>query len=225
MANQWGNNGNRTGFILLGFKVTADGDCSHEIKNRLLLGWRPMTYLDSILKSRDITLLKNVHLVKAIKFPVVMYECESWTTRKAEHWRTDVFELCCWRRLVRVPWTARRSNQSIKPKGNQSWISTGRTEAEAETPILWPPDVKNWPYWKRPYCWERLKAGGEGDNRGWVGNGQGSLTCYSPWDRKESDTSEWLNWTEMSRWQNYQLSLSWGQEEWWWKTTKENLIE
>ena len=99
--------------IFLSFKITADGDCSHEIKRHLLLGRRVMTNLDSILKSRDITLLTNVHLVKAMDFPVVMYECESWTIKKAEHQRTDAFELWCWRRLLRVPWTARRSNQSI----------------------------------------------------------------------------------------------------------------
>ena len=100
-------------FIFLGSKITADGDCSHEIKRQLLLGRKAMTNLDSILKSRDITLPKKVHLVKAMVFPVVMYGCESWTIKKAEHWRTDSFELWCWRRLLRVPWTARRSNQSI----------------------------------------------------------------------------------------------------------------
>ena len=100
-------------FIFLGFKITVDGDCSHEIKRRLLLGRKVMTNLDSILKSRDITLPTKVHLVKAMVFPVVMYGCESWTIMKAEHCRVDAFELWCWRRLLRVPWTARRSNQSI----------------------------------------------------------------------------------------------------------------
>ena len=100
-------------FIFWGSKITADGDCSHEIKRHLLLGRKVMTNLDSILKSRDITLPANVHLVKAMIFPVVMYGCESWTVKKAEHRRIDAFELCCWRRLLRVPWTARRSNQSI----------------------------------------------------------------------------------------------------------------
>ena len=103
-------------FIFLGSKITADGDCSHEIKRRLLLGRKVMTNLDSILKSRDITLPTKVHLVKAIVFPVVMYGCESWTIKKAEHQRMDAFELWCWRRLLRVPWTARRSNQSILRK-------------------------------------------------------------------------------------------------------------
>ena len=102
-----------TDFIFLGSKITADSDCSHEIKRRLLFGRKAMTNLDSILKSRDITLPTNVHLVKAIFFPVVMYGCESWTIKKAECQRIDAFELWCWRRLLRVPWTARRSNQSI----------------------------------------------------------------------------------------------------------------
>ena len=102
-----------TDFIFLGSKITADGDCSHEIKRHLLLGRKAMTNLDSILKSRDITLPTKVHLVKALVFPVAMYECESWTIKKAEHRRVDAFELWCWRRLLRVSWTARRSNQSI----------------------------------------------------------------------------------------------------------------
>ena len=100
-------------FILGGSKITADGDCSHEIKRRLILGRKPMTNLDSILKSRDLTLPTKVHLVKAMVFPVVIHGCESWTKKKAEHQRIDAFELWCWRRLLRVPLTARRSNQSI----------------------------------------------------------------------------------------------------------------
>ena len=129
--------------IFLGSKITADGDCSHEIKRHLLLGKKAMTNLDSILKSRDITLPTKVCLVKAMVFPVVRYGCESWTIKKAEHRRIYAFELCCWRRLLRVPWTARRSNHSI-PKGDQSWVFIGRTDVEAETPILWPPDAKSW---------------------------------------------------------------------------------
>ena len=112
MANRWGNNGNRD-FILGGSKITAVGDCSREIKRRLLLGGKAMTNLDSILKSRDITLPTKVRQVKAMVFPVVMYGCESWTIKKAECLRINAFELWCWRRLLRVPWTARRSNQSI----------------------------------------------------------------------------------------------------------------
>ena len=102
-----------TDFIFLGSKIIADGDCNHEIKRRLLLGRKAMPNLDSILKGRDITLPTKVHLVKAMVFPVVMYGCENWTIKKAEHQRTNAFELCCWRRPLRVPWTARRSNQSI----------------------------------------------------------------------------------------------------------------
>ena len=102
-----------TDFIFMGSKITADNDCSHEIKRHSLLGRKAITYLDSVLKSRDITLPTKVHLVKAMVFPVVMYGCESWTIKKAEHWGIDAFELWCWRRLLRVPWTTRRSNQSI----------------------------------------------------------------------------------------------------------------
>jgi len=128
-------------FIFLGSKITADGDYSHEIKRRLLLGRKVTTNLDSILKSRNITLPTKVCLVKAMVFPVVMYGCESWTIKKAEHGRIDAFELWCWRRLSRVPWTARRSNQSILK--DQSWVFFGRTDVEAETPILWRPDGKS----------------------------------------------------------------------------------
>ena len=113
MANRWGNSGNSDRLYFLGSKIPADGGCSHEIKRRLLLGGKIMTNLDSILKSRDITLSTKAHLVKAMVFPGVMYGYESWTIKKAERWRIDAFELCCWRRLLRVPWTARRSNQSI----------------------------------------------------------------------------------------------------------------
>ena len=113
MANRWENSGNSDRLYFGGFKITADGDCSHEIKRLLLLGRKVMTDLDSILESRDITLPTNVCLVRAMVFPVVMYGCESWTIKKAEHQRIDAFELWRWRRLLRVPWTARRSNQSI----------------------------------------------------------------------------------------------------------------
>ena len=113
MADTWGNNGNSDRLYFLGFQTTADGDCSHEIKRCLLLGRRAMTNLDSILKSRGITLSTKVCLVKAMVSLVVMYGCESWTVKKAECWRIDAFELWCWRRLLRVPWTARRSNWSI----------------------------------------------------------------------------------------------------------------
>ena len=129
-----------TDFIFLGSKITADGDCSHEIKRCLLLGRKAMTKLDSILKSRDITLLTKVHLVKAMVFPVVMYGCESWIIKKAECRRIDAFELWCWRRLLRVPWTA-RSNQLILKEISPGY-SLGGLILQVEAPILWPPDVQ-----------------------------------------------------------------------------------
>ena len=112
MGNRWGNSV-RLFLLRGGSKITADGDCNHDIKRRLVLGKKVMTNLDSILKSRDISLPTKVHLVKAMAFPVVMYGCESWTVKKAEWWKIDAFKLWCWRRLLRVPWTARRYNQSI----------------------------------------------------------------------------------------------------------------
>ena len=130
-------------FTILGSKITADGDCSHEIKGHLLLGRKVMTNLDSILKSQDITLPTKVHLVKAMVFPVVMYGCENWTVKKAEHQRIDGFELWCWRRLLRVPWLDCKKIQPVHSEGDQPWLFFGRTDAEAETPVLWPPHVKS----------------------------------------------------------------------------------
>ena len=168
MANRRGNNGNSDRLYFLGSKITADGDCNHEIKRHLLLGRKAMTNLDSILRSRDITLPTEVHLVKAMVFPIVMYGCESWTIKKAECWRTDAFELWCWRRLLRVSWTARRSNQSILKEISPGCSLEGRMlklklqyfghlMRRAEKGL------------KRPWCWERLRAGREGYNRGWDG--------------------------------------------------------
>ena len=128
-------------FILGGSKITADGDYSHEIKRRLLLGRKVMTNLDTIFKSRDITLSTKVRLVKAIVFPVVMYGCESWTIKKAERRRIDAFELWYWRRLE-ISLDCKEI-QPVHPKGYQSWVFIGRTEVEAETPIFWSPDVKS----------------------------------------------------------------------------------
>ena len=127
-------------FILGDSKITADGDCSHEIKRCLLLGRKAMTNLDSILRSRDTIFPAKVHLVKAMVFPVVMYGCGSWTVKKAERRRIDAFELCCWRRLLRVPWTVWRSNQS---EGDQPRDFFGGNDTEAETPVLWPPHAKS----------------------------------------------------------------------------------
>ena len=126
MANRWGNSETVTDFILGGSKITADGDCSHEIKRCLLLGRKVMINLDSILKSRDITLPTKVHLVKVMVLPVVMYGCERWTVKKAEHRRIDAFELWCWRSLLRVPWTARRYNQSIIKEINPEYSLEGQ---------------------------------------------------------------------------------------------------
>ena len=130
MANRWLNNANSRDFIFLGSKITADGDCSHEIKRRLLLGIKAMTKLDSILKRRDITLPIKVHLVKAMVFPVVMYGCESWTIKKAEYPRIESLLNC-------------KEIQPVHAKGDQSWVFIGGTDVEAETPILWPTDGKN----------------------------------------------------------------------------------
>ena len=129
-------------FILGDSKITADGDCSHEIKRRLLLGRKVMSNLDSILKSRDIALPTKVRLVRAMVFPVDMNGCESWTVKRAERRRIDALELWCWGILLRVPWTARRSNQSIS-EGGQPWDFFGGNDAEAETPVVWPPHAKS----------------------------------------------------------------------------------
>ena len=135
--------------MFLGSKITADGDCSYKIKRCLLFGRVAMSNLDSVLKSRDITLPTKVPIIKAMVFPVVLYGCESWTIKKAEHWRTDTFELWSWRRLLKVSWTA--EIKVINPKGNQSWIFIGRTGAEAEAPVLWPSDdTKSWLIGKDP---------------------------------------------------------------------------
>ena len=174
-----------------------------------------MTNLDSIFKSRDITLPTKVHLVKAMVFPVVMYGCESWTVKKAEHQRIDAFELWCWRRLLWVPWTARRSNQSILKEISQPWVFFGRNDAEAETPVLWPPHAKSWLIGKDSDAgrdWGQEEKGTtEDEMAGWhhwldgcesqwtpgVGDGQGGLACCDSWGCKESDTTERLNWTEL----------------------------
>ena len=146
-------------------KITVDSDCSHEIKRCLHLGRKVMTDLDSIFKSRDITLPTKVHLIKVMVFPVVMYGCESWTIKKTERWRIDAFELWCWRRLLRVPWTARRSSPFILKEISPEYLLEGLTlklKLQYFGHLMWRTDS-----WKRPWCWEKSKAGGEGDNRGW----------------------------------------------------------
>ena len=161
-----------TEFIFGGSKITADGDCSHEIKRCLLLGRKVMTNLDSLLKSRDITLPAKVCLVKAVVFPVVMYGCESWTIKKAEHRRIDAFELWSWRRLMRVPWTARRSNQSILKEISPAYSLEGLMfKLKLQ---LWPPDVKNWLIWKDP-----------DSGKGWRWEEKGT---------KEDEMVDWHHW-------------------------------
>ena len=154
-------------FIFGGSKITADGECSHEIKRCLLLGRRVMTNLGSILKSRDITLSTKVHLVKAMVFSVVMYGCESWTVKKAEYQRTDAFEMWCWRRLLRIPWPARRSNQSILKEISPGCSLEGlmlKLKLQYFGHLMWRVDSL-----ERPWCWEGSRAGREGDDRGWDG--------------------------------------------------------
>ena len=148
----------------LGSKIIVHGDCSHEIKRHLLLGWKAVTNLDNVLKIRDITLPVKVHLVKAMVFPVVMYRMESWSIRKMEHWRIDAFELWCWRRLLRAPWTAKRSNQSIQKQINLEYSLEGlklKLKLQDFGNLMW-----NTTHWKKPRCWERLRARGEGRDRG-----------------------------------------------------------
>ena len=167
MGNRWGNSGNSGWLYFWGSKITADGDCSHEIKRLLLLGRKVMTNLDSISKSRNITLPTKVRLVKAMISPVVMYGRERWTVKKAEHWRIDAFELWCWRRLLRVPWTARRSNQSILKE-----ISPGRSLEGLMLRLklqYFGHLMPKLTHWERPWHWEGLGAGGGGDDRGWDG--------------------------------------------------------
>ena len=205
MGKQWKQC--QTLFFFLDSKITADGDCSHEIKRHLLLGRKVKTNLDSIFKSRDITLPTKVCLVKAMVFPVVMYGCESWTVKKPEHWRIDAFELWCWRRLLRVPWTARRSNQSILKEISSVCSLEGmmlklklqyfghlmrRVDSLEETLML------------RGIGGRRRRGMTEDEMAGWhhwlhglesewtpgVGDGQGGLVCFNSWGRKESGTTE-----------------------------------
>ena len=163
MGKQW----KQCHFIFLGSKITADGDCSHEIKRHLVLGRKAMTNLDSILKSRDINLPTKASLVKAMDLPIVACGCESWTIKKAECQRIDAFELWCWKRLLRVPWTARRSSQSIQKEISPEYSLEGlMLRLKPNTLATWCEELT---HLKRPWCWKGLKAGGEGDNREWDG--------------------------------------------------------
>ena len=208
-----------TDFIFFGSKITGGGDCSHEIKRCLLLGRKVMINLDSVLKSRDITLPTKVHLVKAMVFPVVTYGCESWTIKKAEPW-------CFWTVVLEKTLESSldcKDFQPVNPKGNHSWIFIGRTDVEAEAPILWPPDAKSW---KRPWWWERLKAGGAGDDRGW----DGWMTSLTQWTWVWVNSGSWW-WTgrpgvlhsmgsqrmDMTEQLNWTLSKN---EKWWHRSTR-----
>ena len=210
MANRWENNRNSEKLILGGSKITADGDCSHEIKRHLLLGSKAMINLDSILKSWGITLQTKVCLVKAMVFPVVMYGCESWTIKKAECRRIDAFELWCWRRLMRVPWTARRSNQSILKEISPEYPLEGlmlKFKCQYFSHLMWRTDsfektlmlekiegrrqkgttkdeMVGWPHWLHGHEFEETLG---------VDDGQGGLAWCSPWGLKDS-------WTELTNW-------------------------
>ena len=185
MGNRWGNSG---WLYFFGSKITAYGDCSHEIKRYLLLGSKVMTNLDSILKSRDITLPTKVSQIKAMVFPVVMYGCESWTLKKAECWRIDAFELWCWRRLLQVPWTARRSNQSILKEISPECSLEGlMLKLNSNTLAPWCEELT---HLKRPWCWETFKVGGKGDNRGW----DGWMASPTQWTWVSVNSGSWW-WT------------------------------
>ena len=200
-------------FIFLVSIITADGECSHKIKRCLLLGRKAMTNLDSILKSRNINLPMKVHLVKTVVFPVVMYGCESWAIKKAQCWRIDAFEYCWWRRLLRVPWAGRRSNQSVLKEISPEYSLEGlmlKLKLQYFGHLM-----------QRTYSFEKTVMLGKieaGRRRGrqrmrWldgitstghefvltpaVGDRQGGLACCSPWGHKESDRTEWLNRTEL----------------------------
>ena len=210
-----------TDFIFLGSKITADGDCSQEITRHLLLGGKAMTNLECILKSRYITLLTKVHIVKAMVFSVAMYECENWTIKKAELQRIDAFELWCWRRLLRVPWTARRSNQSILKEINPEYSLEGlMLKLQYFGHLMWRTDS----FEKTPMLGKiegRRRRGRQDELVGWhhqldrrefeevpgVGNGQGGLACCSPWGCKKLDMTEWLNWNWMIRCYNIDHKL------------------
>ena len=223
MGNRWGNSVNSVRLYFFGSKITTDGDCSHEIKRRLLLGRKFMTNLDSILKSRGITLPTKVHLVKAMVFLVVMYGCESWTIKKAECQIIDNF----WTVVLKTfesPLDCKEI-QSVHPKGNQSWIFIERTDAEAETPILWPPDVKNWHLRKDPDVgkdWRQEEKEMTEDKTWWTW----VWICSRSWwwtgmpgvlqsmHLKELDMTEQLNWTELLAQTVKNLTTVW--ETWVW---------
>ena len=186
-------------------RITTDGYCSHEIKRCLLFGRNALKNLDSVLKSKDVTLPTEVHLVKAMAFPVVMYGCESWTIKKGKCWRIWCFELWCWRRLLRVPWTAKRSNQSILKEINPKYSLEGLM-LKVQLQYF------GWLVRKKLWCEERLKVGGEGDDRGW----DGWMASLTQWTWVWVSSRRWQrtgkpgmlsNWTELTGLQS-QIRLS-----------------
>ena len=199
--------------IFLGSKITADGDCSHEIKRCLLLERKAMTNPDSILKSRDITLPTKVRLVKAMVFPVVMYGCESWDYKESRALKNWCFWTVVLEKTLESPLDCKEI-QPVHSKGDQPWVFFGRNDAKAETPVLWPPHAKSWLIGKDSDAgrdWGQEEKGIEDEMAGWhhwldgresewtpgVGDGQGGLACCDSWGHKELDTTEQLNWTEL----------------------------
>ena len=206
MAKRWGKNGNSDRFIFLGSKITVDSDCSHEIKKCLLLGRKVMTNLGHILKSRDITLPTKVHISKAMVFPVVVYRCKNWTIKKAEWRRIDAFKLWCWRRLLRVPWSARRSNQSILREINPEYSLERlklkiqyfghlrqRADSLEKTLMLGKTEGRRRGWQRMRFGWHHWLNGHEFEKTPGSGEGQRNLACCSPWECKELDMTEQMN--------------------------------
>ena len=214
MSNRWGNSGNSDRLYFWGSNITADGDCSHEIKRHLLLGRKVMNNLNSLLKSRDITLPTKVHLVKAMVFPVVMYGYESWIIRKAECWGIDAFELWYWRRLLRVPWTTRRSNQSILKEISPEYALEGwmlklklqhfvqvicRADSFEKTLMLGKTEGRRRRGRQRMRWLDSItNSVGMSSSTLGVGDRQWGLACCSPWGQEDLDMTEWINWTELT---------------------------
>ena len=195
-----------TDFIFLGSKITADIDCSHEIKKCLLLGRKVMINLGHILKSRDITLPTKVHIIKAMVFPVVVYKCKNWTIKKAEWWRIDAFKLWCWRRLLRVPGSARRSNQSILREINPEYSLERlklkiqyfghlrqRADSLEKTLMLGKTEGRRRGWQRMRFGWHHQLNGHEFEKTPGNGEGQRNLACCRPWDCKELDMTEQMN--------------------------------
>ena len=209
MGNRWGNSGNSVRLNFWGLQNHCRWWLQQEIKRHLLLGIKAMTKLDSILKSRDIMLLTKARLVKAMVFSVVMCGCESWTMKQAEHWRIDAFQLWCWRRLLKIPWTAKKSSQSILKEINPEYsLKELMLKLKLQYFGTWCQELT---HWKRPWLWERLKAGGDEDDRGW----DGWMVSPTWWTWVWASSSSWWwtrkfgmehsmgvtkSWTQLSNW-------------------------